>query len=151
MNSACAPKSQRIVSQNSSMTCRWDLLWTLHRYIAPKLIGFNTYLDADIATIYICSNIDLAEIYFRELSSQNNIELSKATIFLNIPIKRHLDFLIYWLATSPFLTLKQSYFTSFLSKNKNHAIYKAYNITTITEILENCNSPSILNPYFYSS
>ena len=144
-----SPKSQQIVDQNSSTTYVWDLIWTLYCKCAPHLGGLNTYLYADIDTLFIHPSKDLGMIYSRTLNIQNNIHNSREIISTNILTKIYLEFLLPCqdIGISPFISAKQSSFTNFLPTHGHHAIYKDDIRTTTTEFLEHCNAPFILNQY----
>ena len=145
--SVFAPKMQRIIHHNSSLTCVWELIRTLYCKRHPNLGGLNKFLVAEIATISIRPNEDLAEFYSRNIIIQKNIDLSKAAIYPNILIKCHIYLLIYCTAISLLLSDKQYLFTIFLSTHGNHSIYKSDTITFITEFLKNWHAPFILKPY----
>ena len=129
----------------------WDLIWDLYRKSAPSISGLNTFLYGGVTTLYIIPNEEIGVFYPRTLGIKKDIDISKAIISPNILIKIYLEFLIYCPDISNFLTAKHDYFTILLSTLGNHVIYKADTIAKITEFIEHCNVPVILNLYVQSS
>ena len=109
VKSALALKIQRIVDQNSSLTCGWELIWKIYCKLDTNLGGFNTYLDEQITTISILPNEDLTEFSCSTLTIHKIIDHSKAVISTNILIKRYFDILVSCLTISPFLYGKQDF------------------------------------------
>ena len=79
----------------------------LYNKCAPHLGGFNSYLDAEKATLNVRPNEDISELYSKTLASQMNIELSKATIYPNLIINRYLYLTMFCPYIIPFRAVKQ--------------------------------------------
>ena len=79
------------------------------------------------------------------LGIQKNIDISKVIIYPNILVNRYLYFIIPFPYIIPLLYSKQAYFVIFLSTHGHNFIYKANTITTISEFVEHCNEPVVLN------
>ena len=106
------------------MGCGWTQLWNIYLKRAPHLGGFNKYLDEKIATLPTRPNEDLADFYSRTMTTQKNIELSKAVISTNILIKRYLELLFSRPTIINFLAVKQAFFVIFPSTHGNNSIQK---------------------------
>ena len=86
-------------------------------------------------------------LYSITLDIHNNIEISKFVISPDVIIKIYIEKLTSCIYVSSLLTAKKASFTKYLSTHVHHVIYKTNTITTITEYIEHCNAPVILNPY----
>ena len=136
VRSELSPRTHYIFNQQSSTACGWDLIWTLYHKRASPIGGFNTYLDAYITTIFYLPNKDLVEFWSMNITIHKNVEIYKAVVSHHLLIKKYLDFLMSCTTIIPLLSTNKVSFTIFVSTRRNHFIYKAYTITSITKFIK---------------
>ena len=107
VKSSLTPKIKCIFDQNSSLEFGWALICTVYHKRDPNPGGFNTYLDAEITTLFIWPNEELAYLYSMNLTIDKNIDLSKVIIYPNILIKLYPELLMSCPNISPFIYEKQ--------------------------------------------